>query len=109
MLTLATAAIHIGYAFPTAKLIGSGIGYLLLLGAFVAPPLRRFRGAFGAALAVFAVGNIGAWLMQGPRVPLAYFDKAVEATLLAVLLAYLVVSRRDRLQPVRVLPPHRRS
>ena len=109
MLTVVTAAIHFTFAFPTPKFIASGVGYLLLLGAFLAPPLRRFRGAVGAALALFAVGNIVAWYLQGPRIPIAYGDKVVEVTLLLVLLTYAVLSRQRSAQPVRVMPSRQRQ
>ena len=74
--------------------IASGVGYLLLLAAFVMPALRGLRGVVGALLAVFAIGNIVAWYATGARIPLAYLDKSVEAALLAVLMASAVVSRR---------------
>lgn len=102
--TLATAAIHIVYAFPTLMFIASGVAYLVLLAAFFAPPLRRLRGAVGAALALLAVANIAAWYATGARIPLAYVDKAFEAGLLAALGMYVAVAPQRSRMPVRVAP-----
>ena len=107
MCTLATAVIHVVFAFPTPMFIASGVGYAVLLTAFFLPALRRVRGLVGATLAVFAVGNIAAWYVQGARIPLAYADKAFEVALLAVLLGYVLVARRPDPMPVRVTPTRR--
>ena len=87
--------------------IASGVGYALLLTAFFLPALRRVRGLVGGTLAVFALGNIAAWYVQGARIPLAYADKAFEAALLAVLLGYALLARRPEPMPVRVTPTRR--
>lgn len=106
--TLATAAIHVVFAFPTPMFIASGVGYALLLVAFFLPALRPIRGLVGGALALFAIGNIGAWYATGARIPLAYADKSFEAALLAALGAYVFVARRPTPMPVRVAPDNRR-
>jgi hypothetical protein len=103
-LTLATAAIHLVYAFPTPMFIAAGTGYLLLLAAFFMPRLRSVRGVVGAALALFALGNMVAWYFIGARVPLAYADKLVEAGLVLALTVYLVQLRRRGTSPVRLSP-----
>ena len=107
MCTLATAVIHVVFAFPTPMFIASGAGYVVLLVAFFLPPLRRIRGLVGALLAMFAVGNIAAWYVAGARIPLAYADKAFEAALVAVLVGYVLLARRPAPMPVRVTPTRR--
>ena len=96
--------IHITYAFPTTMFLVSGMGYLMLLAAFFTPKLRSVRGLVGVALALFAIGNIVGWYLNGARIPLAYTAKAIEAALLAALAAYVVVARRRAAVPVRLAP-----
>lgn len=108
MLTLVTAAIHFTFAFPTAMFLASAAGYVVLLVAFFLPALASVQRWVGAALALFAVGNIAAWYVMGPRIPLAYADKLAEVALVAALAVYLVQSRRPAAVPVRIAPPSRR-
>ncbi len=99
LLTAATALIHIALAVPNALVLFylNGLGYLALLAAlylplaFLAPYRRWVRWALIAYTAVTVI----AWAAIGDRSTIAYFDKAIEVALIALL---IVEDRRRRLQ-----------
>ena len=100
MLTLATAVIHIFFAFAAIPYYGlnfgvilfilNGLGYLGLLGVLQLPipQLRRFRSAARWALVGFAVVTIVLWVILAPVYDfIGYLDKVIETALIVLLIA----------------------
>jgi hypothetical protein len=93
-LTLTTALIHIwlgiGFLYSGGAIfVLNGAGYLLLLLLLLAPiaPLTAYRPLIRWALIAYTAITIFAWLLipTAARTPLAFFDKAVEIGLIALL------------------------
>jgi hypothetical protein len=100
LLTLATAVIHLylaltaiaymGFNFGVMLFILNGLGYLGLLAALQLPipQLARFQGAARWALVAFAALTIVLFFVMAPEYTIiGYVDKAIEVTLIALLLA----------------------
>ena len=100
LLTLATAGIHfylaltaisfMGFNFGVMLFILNGLGYLGLLAALQLPipQLARFRSAARWALIGFAALTIVLFFVMAPEYTIiGYIDKAIEAALIALLLA----------------------
>jgi hypothetical protein len=100
LLTLATAIIHLylaltamsfmGFNFGVMLFILNGLGYLALLAALQLPipQLARFRSAARWALVGFAALTIVLFFVMAPEYTIiGYVDKAIEVTLIALLLA----------------------
>jgi hypothetical protein len=89
-LTLTTAYVHLGLGgllFTMNGLGYAGLAALYLLGATAPHPvIGAFSWAPRVALVGYAALTIAAWAMQGPYFDLAYFTKAVEATLIALVI-----------------------
>jgi hypothetical protein len=101
LLTVATAVIHLylgltaiisfmGFNFGVMLFILNGLGYLGLLAALQLPipQLARFRSAARWALVVFATLTIVLFFVMAPEYTIiGYVDKAIEVTLITLLLA----------------------
>ena len=101
LLTLATAGIHLylaltaftymGLNFGVTLFILNGLGYLGLLAVLLLPipQLARFRSAARWALVAFAALTIVLFFVMAPKpyTIVGYVDKAIEVTLIALLLA----------------------
>jgi hypothetical protein len=100
VLTLATAVIHLYLAFTAIAIMGfnfgvmlfilNGLGYLGLLAALQLPipQLARFRSAARWALVAFAALTIVLFFVMAPEYTIiGWVDKAIEVTLIALLLA----------------------
>ena len=94
LLTLATALIHLQLAFPDPAFILNGLGYLTLLAALYLPLPRvaRYRNTVRWLLMGYAALTILLWILLGARTPIGYIDKAIEVTLILLL---LVEARRS--------------
>jgi hypothetical protein len=88
LLTLATAVIHLQLAFPDPVFILNGLGYLALLAALYLPVSRlaRYRNAVRWVLVGYTALTIFLWILLGARTPIGYIDKAIEITLILLLL-----------------------
>ena len=88
VLTLATALIHLQLAFPDPAFILNGLGYLALLAALYLPIPRvaPYRNLVRWALVGYAALSILLWVFLGARTPIGYIDKAIEVSLIALLL-----------------------
>jgi hypothetical protein len=88
LLTLATALIHLQLAFPDPAFILNGLGYLTLLAALYLPVSRlaRYRNAVRWVLVGYTALTIFLWILLGARTPIGYIDKAIEITLILLLL-----------------------
>ena len=88
VLTLATALIHLQLAFPDPAFILNGLGYLGLLAALYLPIPRvaRYRNLVRWVLVVYTALSIVLWIFLGARTPIGYIDKAIELSLIALLL-----------------------
>ena len=88
VLTLATAFIHLQLNFPDPVFILNGLGYLALLAALYlpVPQLARYRNVVRLVLIGYAALTIFLWVLVGARTPIGYIDKAMEVTLIALLL-----------------------
>lgn len=93
-LTIITAAIHIwlGVGFLSsggAIFVLNGAGYLLLLLLLLAPipALAAYRASIRWVFIAYTAVTVFAWLLidGAARTPLAFFDKAVEIGLIALL------------------------
>jgi hypothetical protein len=83
-LTLATAAIHT--SLGGLLFLMNAAAYSTLALAMVLPgPFGRFRWLIRLALIGFTSATIGGWVLFGARYPVAYLDKAIEATLLVTV------------------------
>jgi hypothetical protein len=87
-LTLATAFIHLQLAFPDPVFILNGLGYLTLLAALYLPVSRlaRYRNVVRWVLVGYTALTILLWVLFGARTPIGYIDKAIEITLILLLL-----------------------
>lgn len=84
-LTLATAAIHASLGGTLFLL--NAIGYAALAAGLVLPgPMARIRWLVRPALIGFAAATIAGWLAFGARFDVAYLSKAIEVTLIGLLL-----------------------
>jgi len=88
VLTVATALIHLQLAFPDPAFILNGLGYLALLAALYLPIPRvaRYRNLVRWALVGYAALSIVLWIFLGARTPTGYTVKAIEISLIALLL-----------------------
>ena len=88
VLTLATAFIHLQLNFPDPVFILNGLGYLALLAALYlpVPQLARYRHVVRLVLIAYAALTIFLWVLVGAHTPIGYIDKAMEVTLIALLL-----------------------
>jgi hypothetical protein len=93
VLTLGTALIHLQLAFPDPVFILSGLVYLALLAALYLPGLARYRNVVRLVLVGYAALTIFLWVLVGARIPIGYIDKAMEVTLISLL---LIEARRSR-------------
>ena len=86
--TLATALIHLQLAFPDSAFILNGFGYLALLAALYLPLPRvaRYRNILRWVLVGYAALSILLWIFLGARTLIGYIDKAIEISLIALLL-----------------------
>ena len=94
-LTLGTASIHLSLNFPDPGFILSGLGYLTLLAALYLPvsQVSRYRDVVRWVLVGYAALTILLWILLGDRTAIGYTAKAIEATLIALL---LLEARRSR-------------
>ena len=88
VLTLITAIVHLSLLFPDPVFILNGLGYLALLTALYlpVPQLARYRNVVRLVLVGYAALTIFLWVLVGARTPIGYIDKAMEVTLIALLL-----------------------
>jgi hypothetical protein len=84
-LALGTASIHAGLGGALFTL--NAIGYVAGATAMIAPGelANRFRWLIRIGLAGYAATTIAAWAVQGPFYSTAYVAKAIELTLIALL------------------------
>ena len=93
ILTLTTAVIHFFLLFPDLLFILNGAGFLVLLAAYILPInyFRQKRSLIRSAFMAFTLVTIVAWVAIGdkswPAGMLGYFTKAVELSLLGLLLS----------------------
>lgn len=93
ILTLTTAVIHFSLLFPDLLFILNGAGFLVLLAAYIIPInyFRQKRSLIRIAFMAFTLVTIVAWVAIGdkswPAGMLGYFTKAVELSLLGLLLS----------------------
>jgi hypothetical protein len=94
-LTLGTALIHLSLNFPDPGFVLSGLGYLTLLAALYlpVPQVSRYRDVVRWVLVGYAALTILLWILLGDRTAIGYTAKAIEATLIALL---LLEARRSR-------------
>jgi hypothetical protein len=94
-LTLGTASIHLSLNFPDPGFILSGLGYLTLLAALYlpVPQVSRYRDVVRWVLVGYAALTILLWILLGDRTAIGYTAKAIEVTLIALL---LLEARRSR-------------
>jgi hypothetical protein len=100
ILTLATAVIHFRLAFPKLIFILNAIGYVGLLGLFLLPQLRKYRPITRILLMGFTAITIIAWVAIGPRMSIAYIDKAMEIVLILALIIDMRLERPRLAQEV---------
>jgi hypothetical protein len=88
LLTLGTALIHLQHDFPDPVFILNGLGYLTLLAALYlpVPQLERYQSAVRWVLIGYTALTIFLWILFGARSPIGYLDKAIEITLILLLL-----------------------
>lgn len=86
VLTLATALIHLQLNFPDPVFMLNGLGYLTLLAALFLPRLERYRNTVRWALIGYTALTISLWILLGARTPIGYTDKAIEISLIVLLL-----------------------
>ena len=85
LLTLGTAAIHA--SLGGMLFMANAAGYTILALAMVAPgPAVQWRWLIRLALIGLTAATIAGWVAFGPRFGLAYADKAIEVTLIGILL-----------------------
>ena len=93
LLTLITAGIHFSLLFPDTLFILNGLGYLVLLGAYILPAavLRQNRSLIRWAFIAFTTVTILAWVAIGdkswPAGMLGYVTKIIEIALIGLLLS----------------------
>lgn len=86
VLTLATGVIHLTLGGALFAL--NGLGYVVAAIALVVPLALavRFRWLVRLGLIGYAATTIVGWYLMGPRYDVAYLAKAIEVTLIALLL-----------------------
>ncbi|MCC6175278.1 MAG: hypothetical protein IT305_08260 [Chloroflexi bacterium] len=88
-LALATAIIHIVLAIPLT-LVGfylNGLGYIALVGALTVPLLQRYGRPIRWLFMSHTALTILLWVVLGqPYTTIGYADKAIEVTLVGLLL-----------------------
>jgi len=89
-LALGTASIHAGLGGLLFTL--NAVGYVVGATAMIAPLAiaSRFRWVIRIGLAGYAATTIAAWAVQGPFYSTAYLAKAIELTLIALLVVDFV-------------------
>ncbi len=91
LLTMATAGIHISLLFPDLLFILNGVGFLVLLAAYILPInyFRQKRTLIRIVFMAFTAVTILAWVAIGdkswPAGMLGYISKAIELALLGLL------------------------
>ena len=92
-LALSTAWIHLNLGGLRFTL--NAAGYVALAIAMIAPIALavRYRWLIRLALAAYAATTIVAWAVEGPYYTTAYVAKAIELTLIALLV--IDIARRD--------------
>ena len=93
VLTLSTAMIHLSLAFPDPVFILNGLGYLALLAALLPPQTARYHSAVRWALVGYTALTVLLWVLFGARSAIGYADKAIEVTLILLLLVEAVRRR----------------
>ena len=90
-LALGTAVVHLymGLSFGNMLFVLNGLGYLGLLAALQLPILQlaRFRPIARWALGGYTALTIVLWALDDPGMTIGYVDKAIEVSLVALLLA----------------------
>jgi hypothetical protein len=89
LLTLATAVIHISLLFPDLMFIINGLGYLILLAAYLLPIsfLQGKRSLVRLAFIGYTAITIAAWLVLGDKgMILGMVTKGIEILLIILLL-----------------------
>jgi hypothetical protein len=88
VLAAATGLMHIWLAIPEnlTMFYLNGIGYLVLAGALYLPALRPYRKWIRFALMAYTLVTILGWVFIGMREPVGYINKAIEVTLLILLI-----------------------
>lgn len=87
-LALATAIIHIVLAIPQTLMMFylNGLGYIVLLAAYLLPQLSRYRDTIRWGFIAYTALTIVLWLVVGDKAAsIAYIDKAIELALIALL------------------------
>jgi hypothetical protein len=99
--TLTTAYIH--FTLGGLLFLLNGAGYVTLAVLVVAPLafMRRLRPLVLIALAGYTITTIVGWAIMGPYFALAYFTKAVELVLLALIGLELFRARREIVPALR--------
>ncbi len=87
LLTVATAAIHIGLAIPSNLIMFylNGLGYLVLVVALYLPQLAQRRNTIRWLLLAYTAVTVIGWVAIGQRTTIAYIDKLIEVTLIILL------------------------
>ncbi|MBA3423304.1 MAG: hypothetical protein ACR2HO_11275 [Rubrobacteraceae bacterium] len=95
LLTLATAVVHLQLNFPDPMFILNGLGYLGLLGALYlpVPRLAEHKDIVRLVLIGYTSLTLFLWVAIGERTPIGYLDKAIEVSLIVLL---LIEARRSR-------------
>ena len=94
-LTLATAIVHLTLGGTLFLL--NGVGYLVLAAAYLAvaavpmPAIRRMGWLPRAALAAYASVTIVAYLVMGPWFTLGWLTKGIEAAIVMLVAADLLI------------------
>lgn len=101
--TLITGAIH--YTFGGIMFMLNSIGYVTAAVVVVASlfVLQRLRVLVLIGLAGYTIVTIVGWVVMGSRFDLAYFTKAVELVLLALIGIYLARHREEIVPALRYL------
>ena len=88
LLALATAAIHLTLNFPDVMFILNGLGYIGLVAALYlpVPMFQQRRKMVRYVLIGYTALTILLWVVMGARTPIGYIDKAIEVSLLVLLL-----------------------
>lgn len=87
LLTAATAIIHIVLAVPETLVMFylNGLGYLTLVIALYLPQLKQYQKTTRWILIAYTAVTVLAWVFVGERNMIAYIDKLIEVTLIALL------------------------
>lgn len=103
LLTLATALIHLYFAFFDEEMSRLAVilfflnflGYVTLVSALYAPipALARLRPLTRVLLIAFAAATIAGYLYVGVFEPIGWIDKTIEALLIVLLLAEAISNR----------------